>query len=283
MSFSTTRYALLPGLALVLTLTGARSSEAQRRTRFTSDDRSRIDTTFAFDKSGTVTVSASVGDIIVTGASGNQIHVRASSDGDNLRLDASATRVMLEATGVGRRSGDSHLELSVPFGTRVIARTQSGDIGVHGTRGEVEVHAQSGDVGVDDVANRVDINTLSGDITVRSVVGDVVIATTSGAVTFDGLIDPTGRYELVAHSGDVNLHIQREASAQLTISTWNGGIESQFPITLRPGEHGIGSSNSKKFTFEIGGGAARISAETFSGDVTISSNGRGASSPERRP
>ena len=320
MSFSTTRYALLPGLALVLTLTGARSSEAQRRTRFTSDDRSRIDTTFAFDRSGTVTVSASVGDIIVTGASGNQIHVRASSDGDNLRLDASATRVMLEATGVGRRSGDSHLELSVPFGTRVIARTQSGDIGVHGTRGEVEVHAQSGDVGVDDVANRVDINTLSGDITVRSVVGDVVIATTSGSVkaseirgnadigtvsgdvdlrgvtakvvrakttsgdvTFDGLIDPTGRYELVAHSGDVNLHIQREASAQLTISTWNGGIESQFPITLRPGEHGIGSSNSKKFTFEIGGGAARISAETFSGDVTISSNGRGASSPERRP
>jgi len=301
-------------------LTGARSSEAQRRTRFTSDDRSRIDTTFAFDKSGTVTVSASVGDIIVTGVSGNQIHVRASSDGDNLRLDASATRVMLEATGVGRRSGDSHFELSVPFGTRVIARTQSGDIGVHGTRGEVEVHAQSGDVGVDDVANRLDINTLSGDITVRSVVGDVVIATTSGSVkaseirgnadigtvsgdvdlrgvtakvvrakttsgdvTFDGLIDPTGRYELVAHSGDVNLHIQREASAQLTISTWNGGIESQFPITLRPGEHGIGSSNSKKFTFEIGGGAARISAETFSGDVTISSNGRGASSPERRP
>ena len=75
MSFSTTRYVLLPGLALVLTLTGARSSEAQRRTRFTSDDRSRIDTTFAFDKSGTVTVSASVGDIIVTGVSGNQIHV----------------------------------------------------------------------------------------------------------------------------------------------------------------------------------------------------------------
>jgi Toastrack DUF4097 len=327
MSFSITRFGALrlPCLALVVSLSAAHSAGAQRRARFASDDRSRIDTTFVFDKSGTVTVSATIGDIVVTGVSGNQIHVRASSDGDNLRLDASSTRVMLEATGGGRRSGsDSHLELSVPFGTRVIARTQSGDIGVHGTRGEVEVHAQSGDVAVDGVASRLDINTLSGDIIVRNIVGDAVISTTSGSVTvsdirgnadvgtvsgdvelrgvtakvvrakttsgdvtFDGLVDPTGRYELVAHSGDVNLHIQRDASAQLTVSTWNGGIESQFPITLRPGEHGIGSSNSKKFTFEIGAGAARITAETFSGDVTISSNGRGAapppSSPERRP
>ena len=320
MSLSVTRFAVLPCLAVALTLSAARSAAAQRRARFASDDRSRIDTTFAFDKNGTVTVSATNGDIVVTGVSGNQIHVRASSEGDNLRLDASSTRVMLEATRL-RSNGDSHLELSVPFGTRVIARTQSGDVSVHGTRGEVEAHAQSGDINIDDVANRLDINTLSGDIVVRSVVGDAVIGTTSGSVkvseirgnadvgtvsgdidltgvtakivrakttsgdvTFDGLIDPTGRYELVAHSGDVNLHIQREASAQLTVSTWNGGIESQFPITLRPGEHGIGSSTSKKFTFEIGGGAARITAETFSGDVTISSNGRGASStPERRP
>jgi len=321
MSFSTTRFPLLACLAVVLALSSAVPAAAQRRARFASDDRSRIDTTFTFDKNGTVTVSASNGDVVVTGVSGNQIHVRASSEGDNLRLDASSTRVMLEATRL-RSNGDSHLEISVPFGTRVITRTQSGDITVHGTRGEVEAHAQSGDISIDDVAGRLDINTLSGDIVVRSVVGDAVIGTTSGSVklsdlrgnadvgtvsgdveligvtakvvrakttsgdvTFDGLIDPTGRYELVAHSGDVNLHIQREASAQLTVSTWNGGIDSQFPITLRPGEHGIGSSTSKKFTFEIGGGAARITAETFSGDVTISSNGRGAasSSPERKP
>jgi hypothetical protein len=98
-------------------LTGARSSEAQRRTRFTSDDRSRIDTTFAFDKSGTVTVSASVGDVIVTGASGNQIHVRASSDGDNLRLDAIGDPCHARGErGWTVAVADSHLELSVPFG-----------------------------------------------------------------------------------------------------------------------------------------------------------------------
>jgi hypothetical protein len=30
---------------------------------------------------------------------------------------------------------------------------------------------------------------------------------------------------------------------------------------------------AKRFTFEIGNGAARVTAETFSGDITISSRG----------
>jgi hypothetical protein len=51
----------------------------------------------------------------------------------------------------------------------------------------------------------------------------------------------------------------------------SGEINSDFPITLQPGQHGIGSWNAKRFTFNIGAGAARISAETFSGDVTVSS------------
>jgi DUF4097 and DUF4098 domain-containing protein YvlB len=99
--------------------------------------------------------------------------------------------------------------------------------------------------------------------------------TTSGEVVYDGTIDAAGRYELTSHSGDVKLRVPRDASAQLTVSTWNGSIDSDFPITLKPGEHGISVSRSKRYVFEIGGGGARISAETFSGDITISSNGRG--------
>jgi DUF4097 and DUF4098 domain-containing protein YvlB len=136
-------------------------------------------------------------------------------------------------------------------------------------------------VKVTDLRGNVEIGPVSGDVELRGVTAKQVRAkTTSGDVTFDGLIDPAGRYELATHSGDVRLHVQRDASAQLTVETWNGGVTSEFPITLKPGEHGIGSGNAKRFTFAIGGGAARISAETFSGDITISSNGRGAS--ERR-
>lgn len=292
-------------------------ASAQRdRARFGSDYRSRIDTTFAFDKNGSIDVSAGSGDIAITGWSRDQIHIHATSENSNIRLSASSSQMTLALAG-GSRGSDTRFEVSVPYGVHVVVRAMSGDISVRGTRSDVEAHAQSGDIEVEDVTNRLDVKTLSGGIEARSVVGNVEIGTTSGDVkltdvrgdvdigtvsgevelrgvtskavrakttsgdvTFDGMIDPSGRYDLSAHSGDVRLHVQRDASAQITVATWNGGVNSDFPITLKPGEHDIGSRNAKRYTFTIGGGAARISAETFSGDITISSNGRGAS--ERR-
>ena len=70
----------------------------------------------------------------------------------------------------------------------------------------------------------------------------------------------------------VALLIPAGTGAQLTVATYTGSIDSDFPITLKPGEHGIGAT--KRFTFDIGKGDARISAESFSGDITIRSKGR---------
>jgi DUF4097 and DUF4098 domain-containing protein YvlB len=310
----------LPIAFVAVSVLSVRDAGAQRRRVTTatsrSDYSSRLDTTFAFDKSGSITVNATSGDIIVTGWARDQIHVRAVSEDDNIRLDASSSRMMLEVGG-SRRGGDTRFEVSVPFGVRVYATARSGDISVHGTRGQVEMHSQSGDMQAEDIAGRLDVNTISGGLSASNVSGDAEIntisgdikltdvrgnvdvatvsgdidmhgisaktvraRTTSGDVTYEGIIDPAGRYELTTHSGDVVMRIPREASAQLTVSTWSGGINSDFPITLKPGEHGIGLANAKRFTFQIGAGASRITAETFSGDITISSNGRGAS--ERR-
>lgn len=298
-----------PILAAFAVLASAASDAgAQRRNRSTSNPRETVDTTFTFDKSGTVTLIATSGDIFVTGGSDGRIRVRATSDNGSLSLDASSSSVMLQ-----NRSGDSRFEITVPFGVSVIARSQSGDMRIRDTRGRVETHANSGDVEVENVNGRLDVNTLSGSITARDIAGDVDIVTTSGDVKifnlsgnadvgtvsgevelrsvtgrtirakttsgdvrFDGVIDASGRYELVTHSGDVEMHVQRDASAQLTVSTWNGGVTSDFPITLRPGQHNIGSFTGKRYTFEIGGGGARITAETFSGDITLAANGHGA-------
>ena len=298
---------LVAAAALLLGL-AAESAGAQRVRRSSSQGRARTDTTFTFDKTGSITVTAPNGDIVINGTSGNQLHIRGGSDDDALRLDVSTGRVMIQTS-----NGSDGVELSVPQGVRVIAHSRSGDVKINGTHGEVEVHAFSGDIQVDDVVGRLDVSSLSGDITVTNVAGnagiettggDVKISnirgdldigtvsgdiqlrgvtaktvhakTTSGDVTFDGLIDPAGTYELSTHSGDVGLHVQHDASAQLTVSTWSGTVDSEFPITLRPGEHPIGSGTSKRFTFVIGKGEARVSAETFSGDINISANGHGA-------
>lgn len=292
---------------LLLIASASVASGQRRRDYYDRSYRSSIDTTFGFDSRGSVSLTLGSGDIVVTGWSRDEVRVHATSENGGIRMDASGSRLTLELSS-SHHGDDSRFEVTVPTGVRVIARAQSGDIAISGTRGEVDAHAQSGDVKVEDVANRLDIGTLSGDVEVRGVNGDVQVKsvsgdvrvtdfkgdfegetvsgsielrnavgryvrshTTSGDLVYEGTLDPSGRYELSAHSGDIRLGIPSNSSAQLTISTWSGTIDSDFPITLRPGEHGIGYGQAKRFTFEIGGGDARITAETFSGDVTIGS------------
>lgn len=280
---------------------------AQQNSYRDRDFQSRIDTTFAFDRRGTVSLRLYQGEIIVTSWSREEIRVRARSERNEVRMDASHSRLSLElARG---RSGDARYEVTVPVGVKVVARAQQGDISVTGTRGGVELNTQSGDIAVEDVTDLADLSSLSGDITARtlsghvdvrttsgtvsltdvkgdveatSVSGDIILRTvlarnvrgrsTSGDVSYDGGVDSTGRYELGSHSGSVMLAIPAGTGARLTVATYTGSIESDFPITLKPGEHGIGAT--KRFTFDIGRGDARISAESFSGDVVIRSKGR---------
>ncbi|HEY2377012.1 MAG TPA: DUF4097 family beta strand repeat-containing protein [Gemmatimonadaceae bacterium] len=304
-TFGSSLHSALFVLALSATVAGA-----QRRRDYDRDYRSNVDTSFDFDRRGLVSLTLGSGDIIVTAWSRDQIRIHATSESGGVRLDASSSRVSLELSNRYGQGGDSRFEVTVPVGVRIVARAQSGDIAISGTQGEVDARSQSGDIKIGDVASRLDIGTLSGDIEARGVNGDIQIKsvsgdirvtdfkgdfegetvsgsielhngtahdvrshTTSGDLVYDGTIDPSGRYELSAHSGDIRLNIPSNTSAQLSVSTWSGTLDSDFPITLRPGEHGIGSGQAKRFTFDIGNGAARISAETFSGDITIGSRG----------
>ena len=290
-------------LALLVLATWAAPAAAQSR-RDEEEFASRIDTTFTFDRRGTVVIIAGQGEVDVTAWDRPQIRVRVRSERSLVRLDATSTRVSLDISRA--RGGDTRFEVTVPTGVRVSARSTSGDVAISGTKGAVEARTQNGDLSVSDVGEVVDLNSYSGDITARGIVGNVEITTlngevmlsdvkgdvdatsvsgdidlrnisaryvraksTSGDVTFDGAIDNTGRYELGSHSGSVYFTIPQGTGALLTVATYSGSIESDFPITLKPGEHGIGAS--KRFTFEIGKGDARVSAESFSGDITIRS------------
>lgn len=270
------------------------------------DYQSSIDTTFAFDKRGTVSLSVGSGEIIVRGWNRDQIHVRARSERSVVRMDATSTRVSLDLSRP--RGGDTRFEVTVPVGVRISARATNGDISISGTKGGVEARTQSGDLNVEDVADmidlgslsgdivasglsgNVDVNAVSGDLTLSDVKGDVeassvsgdidlrnIVAryvrakSTSGDITYDGTIDSTGRYELASHSGSVYLVIPQGAGALVTVSTYTGAIDSEFPITISPGGFG---NTSRRFTFQIGKGDARISAESFSGDITIRTKGR---------
>lgn len=279
-----------------------RDRAQQRRER---EQAGSLDTVVTFDARGSLNVTCPGGSVVVTGADRNEIRVHARTGNGAIRFSSSGARASLESSS-GRGCSDGQFEVTVPLGTRVSASTWSGSVSVRGVRGDIEAHAQSGNVQVRDAGDRLDIETLSGDVTVAGVKGESNISTVSGGITltgargdltvesvsgdldlrdviarqirahttsgdiaFLGAILDAGRYEFTTFSGEVTLSLPGDIGAELSVSTFNGGIESDFPITLKAGEHGIGASQAKRLTFMVGRGTARIAAETFSGDITL--------------
>lgn len=278
-----------------------REREQERRQR---DAAGALDTTVAFDARGIVTVNCPQGAVIVIGSDRNEIRVRARTEGGAIRFTSNGTRATLEPAS-GRGCNDGRFEITVPAGARVGARSWSGSVSVRGVRGDLETRTQSADVDIRD-AGRIDVESLSGDVTIQGVNGESMIhtvsgdielggargdveiesvsgdidlrdvvakqvrtQTTSGDVSFAGQILPDGRYEYNTHSGEIQLVLPADVGAQLSVATFNGGIESDFPITLKAGDHG-----NKRLSFTLGQGTARIIAETFSGDITLTSGAR---------
>lgn len=267
--------------------------------------RRDIDTTFFFSKIGTVVVGNGAANVVVTGWDQTSIRVKARSDEGGLRFDAAPSRVVLQTD---RPRDAATIQITVPRGVRVVVRTNtgnitikdtwgdvdaetssgnvtvvgardveatnlSGDLDVKQTSGVVTLSSNSGDCAVSEAKGSVEASSVSGDVTVRrSWLKIVRLETTNGTIQFEADIMPDGRYEFVSHDGAILLSLPKTASAQVGVTTWSGKVESEFPIAARPG-FPADSVGTKRYTFTLGDGSARITAETFSGDVSIASSG----------
>jgi DUF4097 and DUF4098 domain-containing protein YvlB len=216
----------------------------------------------------------------------------------------------------GRRHnnmGDARYDVSVPRGSRLILEAVSGDITAKGSQGEIEASSVSGDVDVTDGVRAVSAEavsgsvhaaqvngslrseTVSGDLRVENVTGDLEASsvsgnirmvgiqskdvrteTVSGDIIYNGTIEPSGRYGFESHSGTLRLNIPRGAGAQFSVETFSGELETDFPVTI-PGGRALRKEGRVEFT--IGDGRAKITAQTFSGNIMINN---GSDSTTRR-
>lgn len=206
---------------------------------------------------------------------------------------------------------DSDVELIVPRGVRLVIHGRSSDVSVASVNGDVEVELVSGDFEARALGGRAIIETMTGDIKITEGVGDLRVTTvggdlwasgvrgsveasaTSGSITIagerlshvkadvvSGDIDVTGalgddaRLQLSAHSGDVTVRLPESASGRLEASTYSGSIRGGS-MTMMPSVTRSFNDKGNVRIYEFGaGGTARITASTFSGDITIQRGGR---------
>jgi len=277
-----------------------------------SEDRQKIDTTFVFEKGGSVDLGLVSGDIHVTGWTKGEVKIYATIETGYFETTLSASQVRINAKSRRNHMGNSRIEISVPIGTRVHASSVSGNVSVRGTAGstitntvsgdlevrdasdKVELHSVSGDIRAEKLRGSIRINSVSGDITLDDVSGDLRGKTVSGemrvrgALTelefesvsgdfeYTGDVKNDGTYSANTHSGDIRVNFPANVSANLDLQTFSGDLRTDFPLTLQPGDRA--GMRGRQLRTTINGGGARISLATFSGNITIE---KGAARPSK--
>lgn len=169
---------------------------------------------------------------------------------------------------------------------RLQADTVSGNLNAAGRSGDSKLNTVSGNVIAKLQTPRLDVNTVSGRIEAGGgVSGDIGAQTVSGRVgvdagriqrlaveTVSGGIDlstsglaPGGRINVESVSASVNLRLPAKVSAQLSVNSFAGSINSDAGTVERP-RYGPGSSLDTK----LGGGDGDIRIQSHSGSVRVS-------------
>ena len=167
-------------------------------------------------------------------------------------------------------------------GGGVEVHTLNGGVTVRGGRGRVELHSVNGAVEVTGTRGDLEVHTVNHGAVVRDVVGDVSVTSVNGAVVleaidsrrveatnvqggvrYSGTVHGDGVYRFSSHNGGVVMALPESASAHVTVSTFNGTLVVDFPVTLDEGPGG------KRFDFTLGAGDARIELTSFNGRIEL--------------
>jgi len=234
------------------------------------------------------------------------VRIHVEYDRARIEIDASPSSVQIR-TVPRRGMGDADYTIEVPVGMGLTVNAVSSDIDVRDVCGEAELQSVSGevrlacaqgnisvlsvsgDVTAGDVRGRLEVTSTSGDVTVHnaradvtahSVSGDVLldrvegqdvsVETVSGEVGFSGPIREGGRYRFQSHSGDVTIRPDGALNATISVSTFSGDLESDFPVTLTPGPTRF---RPREFEFTVGNGNARLGLSSFSGTIYLRRGG----------
>jgi hypothetical protein len=258
------------------------------------------DTTVAIRQGDDVMVQGISGEIRVEAWRRGQLEVT-GDDGDEVDVVVrrSGSRVVIRPDDSrGRRSSEVTLRLPpwVPLqieGRRldvtiegmqagVSVQNLEGDISVTGVSGPLSLSTVEGEVHVQRARGSVSVNAQADDVVLRDVEGDVWVSsgsgsidlidmdgatayaeTVSGDVTFVGRIRAGGTYAFSVHDGDADLTLPSDVSARVSVSTFDGEFDSDFPVTLER------FSGGRTFDFTLGEGAASLSIQVFDGEIRL--------------
>jgi len=272
-----------------------------------------VDVRRAVTSTASIRISGAFADLRIRGWSKDSIAITGTIPSD-ARFDggfltsasgpSSGAKYYLE-TASGVPSGK--LELRVPAGARVWAKSGSATIDVDGVTGGLDLNIIGGSVHVAGSPHDLTVESMDGSVAVdgspawvrlKTATGDIVLAggsddaglttvsgtirvpvgrferarieSVTGAVEFAGDVARGGSLDIDTHSGAIDLNAPRKIAADFDVASVAGTIENR--ITSRPALPGR-EGRGQEIGFTVGGGGARIYVRTFKGNIRLMQQG----------
>jgi DUF4097 and DUF4098 domain-containing protein YvlB len=148
-------------------------------------------------------------------------------------------------SGRGKKNVDVNVDFTIrmPAGANLQANTVNGGVSIAGMQGDVVAKTVNGGVNVDTT-------------------GHAQASTVNGAVMAKvGKIDQNTKFSTV--NGRIVVAVGSTLNANLSMSTVNGSLETEFPITIQ------GRMGKRKLQGKIGNGGPRLELSTVNGGIRI--------------
>jgi DUF4097 and DUF4098 domain-containing protein YvlB len=158
---------------------------------------------------------------------------------------------------------------------KVIAEQISGNIEIQTRNGsvickkisdDVKLRTRNGKVVAEQVSGNIEIQTRNGSVICEKVSGDVKLRTRNGSVRafYSESAPPVCNVSIVTRNGNVHFTAPPNFSAEADVSTHDGSIQNDLPITV------IGEvEGKKKLTGKIGTGQGKLYLRTRNGSIKI--------------
>lgn len=213
-------------------------------------------------------------DIEIEGVTGTVDAVSTSGD---VSVQGSPAQLTARSTSgdLGIRVSTAALRANSTSGDIVVAGTVRGPATVESISGDVKMGATSVDLAAKTVSGNLEVRGVSRRATASSVSGNVAILASnlslaslesvSGNLTVQGDVQNDAVFKAQSHSGDVELILPANVSADFQATTFSGQIVNDFgPEARRTSQYTPG----RELRFSTGRGGV-IDVRTFSGNVRI--------------
>ncbi|MCI0416540.1 DUF4097 domain-containing protein [bacterium] len=235
--------------------------------------------TFQVGKGGTLEVSISAGDILVSSWEKSEVFVKAEGiDPDELQ-DLKMSQIGNNVRVSFRPEWGSHhvrFTIQIPVDYNTDLHTSGGDLQLQGNfRGTIEGSTSGGDIRLGDVQGRVELSTSGGDVIAGKVTGTANLRTSGGDIR---MTNCSGDVDMSTSGGNIAVGnvgktlVARTAGGDIEV----GDVGGEATVSTAGGEIRIGkvtgsvTAKTAGGDIELRGGSGLIRAKTAGGNINLS-------------